>query len=200
MGKLHDVRRARAFPQRREDRSTWKPYRGRGAAGPGHLRALHHPTWPGMQTSYAWDRRHPRSSTAASHYTTCGMEAPAIIVIAKGSDGWQRPSRCDDVPWSIATPGVTINKASQDGPRNAPPASARCFLERHCRVPRSAILGMRHNGFMQTMANFTRERIANVSGVIANGGQCVRGCPAPTPTSASSSASRSGRFELVQER
>ena len=110
------------------------------------------------------------------------MEAPAIIVIAKDPtvDNVHRGATMFLVDRD--TPGVTINKLPKMGHENAPTSICEVFLN-DVRVPRSAILGVEHNGFMQTMANFTRERIANVSGVIATA--------APTPTSASSSASRS---------
>ena len=109
----------------------------------------------GMQTSYAWD-----GDTAVinggKHYTTCGMEAPAIIVIAKD-----------------------------------PPVA-------NVRVPRSAILGVEHNGFMQTMANFTRERIANVSGVIATAVNAFEDACAYA-NQREQFGQQIGRFELVQE-
>ena len=63
----------------------------------------------GMQTSYAWD-----GDTAVinggKHYTTCGMEAPAIIVIAKDPtvDNVHRGATMFLVDRD--TPGVTINK------------------------------------------------------------------------------------------
>lgn len=79
----------------------------------------------GMQTSYAWD-----GDTAVinggKHYTTCGMEAPAIIVIAKDPtvDNVHRGATMFLVDRD--TPGVTINKLPKMGHENAPPASARC--------------------------------------------------------------------------
>ena len=120
----------------------------------------------GMQTSYAWD-----GDTAVinggKHYTTCGMEAPAIIVIAKDPtvDNVHRGATMFLVDRD--TPGVTINKLPKMGHENAPTSICEVFLN-DVRVPRSAILGVEHNGFMQTMANFTRERIMEMSCKIEN--------------------------------
>ena len=87
------------------------------------------------------------------------MEAPAIIVIAKDPmvDNVHRGATMFLVDRD--PPGVTINKLPKMGHENAPTSICEVFLN-DVRVPRSAILGVEHNGFMQTMANFTRERIA----------------------------------------
>ena len=148
----------------------------------------------GMQTSYAWD-----GDTAVinggKHYTTCGMEAPAIIVIAKDPtvDNVHRGATMFLVDRD--TPGVTINKLPKMGHENAPTSICEVFLN-DVRVPRSAILGVEHNGFMQTMANFTRERIANVSGVIAT---AVNAFEDACAYANQQFGQQIGRFELVQE-
>ena len=150
----------------------------------------------GMQTSYAWD-----GDTAVinggKHYTTCGMEAPAIIVIAKDPtvDNVHRGATMFLVDRD--TPGVTINKLPKMGHENAPTSICEVFLN-DVRVPRSAILGVEHNGFMQTMANFTRERIANVSGVIATAVNAFEDACAYA-NQREQFGQQIGRFELVQE-
>ena len=149
-----------------------------------------------MQTSYAWD-----GDTAVinggKHYTTCGMEAPAIIVIAKDPmvDNVHRGATMFLVDRD--TPGVTINKLPKMGHENAPTSICEVFLN-DVRVPRSAILGVEHNGFMQTMANFTRERIANVSGVIATAVNAFEDACAYA-NQREQFGQQIGRFELVQE-
>lgn len=150
----------------------------------------------GMQTSYAWD-----GDTAVinggKHYTTCGMEAPAIIVIAKDPtvDNVHRGATMFLVDRD--TPGVTINKLPKMGHEDAPTSICEVFLN-DVRVPRSAILGVEHNGFMQTMANFTRERIANVSGVIATAVNAFEDACAYA-NQREQFGQQIGRFELVQE-
>ena len=95
------------------------------------------------------------------------------------------------------TPGVTINKLPKMGHENAPTSICEVFLN-DVRVPRSAILGVEHNGFMQTMANFTRERIANVSGVIATAVNAFEDACAYA-NQREQFGQQIGRFELVQE-
>ena len=155
----------------------------------------------GMQTSYAGDGGINEKATAVinggKHYTTCGMEAPAIIVIAKDPtvDNVHRGATMFLVDRD--TPGVTINKLPKMGHENAPTSICEVFLN-DVRVPRSAILGVEHNGFMQTMANFTRERIANVSGVIATAVNAFEDACAYA-NQREQFGQQIGRFELVQE-
>ncbi len=125
------------------------------------------------------------------------MEAPAIIVIAKDPtvDNVHRGATMFLVDRD--TPGVTINKLPKMGHEDAPTSICEVFLN-DVRVPRSAILGVEHNGFMQTMANFTRERIANVSGVIATAVNAFEDACAYA-NQREQFGQQIGRFELVQE-
>ncbi len=88
----------------------------------------------GMQTSYAWDGD-AAVINGGKHYTTCGMEAPAIIVIAKDPtvDNVHRGATMFLVDRD--TPGVTINKLPQDGPRGRSHQHLRGVPERRARAP-----------------------------------------------------------------
>ena len=121
----------------------------------------------------------------------------AIIVIAKDPtvDNVHRGATMFLVDRD--TPGVTINKLPKMGHEDAPTSICEVFLN-DVRVPRSAILGVEHNGFMQTMANFTRERIANVSGVIATAVNAFEDACAYA-NQREQFGQQIGRFELVQE-
>lgn len=120
-----------------------------------------------MSTSYTWD-----GDTAVinggKHYTTCGAEVNAIIVMARDAADPAPTAHKNSTMFlvDVNTPGVRINKLPKMGHVDAPTSICEVFLS-DARVPRSAVLGAEHNGFMQSMANFARERIANVSGIIA---------------------------------
>lgn len=121
----------------------------------------------GMSTSYTWDGDTAVIS-GGKHYTSCGAEAECIIVMAKDAAApAETPVHKTSTMFmvDVNTPGVRINKLPKMGHVDAPTSICEVFLS-DVRVPRSAILGKEHNGFKQTMANFARERIANVSGVI----------------------------------
>lgn len=150
----------------------------------------------GMQTSYSWD-----GDTAVinggKHYTTCAMEAPAIIVMARDTEAENLYTGATMFIVDRDTPGVTINKLPKMGHEIYPTSICEVFLD-NVRVPRSTVLGQEHNGFKQTMANFGRERIANVSGILATAVNSFE--DACTYSNQRVQYGQTiGRFELVQE-
>ena len=84
------------------------------------------------------------------------------------------------------------------GHTDQPTSICEVFLS-DVRVDRSTILGVEHNGFMQTMANFARERIANVSGVIATAINAFEDAAAYANQRVQF-GQPIGRFQLIQEK
>lgn len=151
----------------------------------------------GMQTSYVWD-----GDTAVinggKHYTTCGAEAKAIIVMARDPQVENLHQAGTMFIVDVDTPGVRINKLPKMGHTDQPTSICEVFLS-DVRVDRSTILGVEHNGFMQTMANFARERIANVSGVIATAINAFEDAAAYANQRVQF-GQPIGRFQLIQEK
>lgn len=151
----------------------------------------------GMQTSYVWDGDYAVIN-GGKHYTTCGEEAQAIIVMAKDPsvENVHRAATMFIVEQN--TPGVRINRLPKMGHADTPTSICEVFLK-DVRVPRSTILGVEHNGFMQTMSNFGRERIANVSGVMATAVNAFEDA-CTYANQRVQFGQQIGRFQLIQEK
>lgn len=118
-----------------------------------------------MQTSYVWDGK-TAVINGSKQYNTCGAEAAAIIVIAKDPKVANVHAGSTMFIVDADTPGLTVTRSQKFGHDTGPTSICEVRLD-NVRVPKSAILGREHNGFRQTMANFARERLCNVSGSLA---------------------------------
>lgn len=118
-----------------------------------------------MQTSYKKDGDY-FIINGTKHYTTGAAESKAIIVMAKDAKVKNVHAAGTMFIVDTDTPGLSINKLHKFSHETGATSICECFFK-DVRVHKSAILGREHRGFMQTMSNFARERLANVSGSLA---------------------------------
>lgn len=153
----------------------------------------------GMLTNYYWD-----GDTAVingmKHYTTGGDVADAMILIARDKKSKQSLHRCGTMFLVDlkTTPGVTIERLPKFGHYDDVFTICKeTFTD--VRLPRSAVLGREHNGFMQTMANFGRERVANCAASIGTAINCFEDA-CKYANKREQFGQPIGNFQLIQEK